>query len=411
MAGALGARFPALRHRNFRRYVFGQGVSLIGFWMQSVAQGWLVFRLSGSAQVLGLVVAAAFAPIVVVAPLAGVLSERVRRQPAIVATQGASMLLALGLGLLVARGAATVPVVAAFAVALGIVGAIDLPLRQAFLVEMVGIDDLPSAVAMNASIFNAARVVGPAMAGHLVATIGEAPCFILNAASYLAVLWALVGMRLPRAAAPALTTPAGKGFVSGLRYVRRDYRLGALLIGLGVVSAMSLQFSVLMPVVAKRVFGTGARGYGMLLTAFGIGAVTSALWLASQRYSHLEHRRNLLFGLVGFGSGLLGVALSPRFEMALACQVVAGFCMIRYTATTNTLIQLLVDEGYRGRVMGLHTVMFMGTSPIGSLLIGTLAERLGAPVALAVAGATPVLAAFWLSIQVPRAALPEPAAA
>ena len=167
----------------------------------------------------------------------------------------------------------------------------------------------------------------------------------------------------------------------------------------------------LMPVVAKRVFGAGAQGYGLLLTAFGVGAVTSALWLASQQYTHLEHRRNILVGLLGFGGGLLGVAVSGRLEIALACQVIAGFCMIRYTATTNTLIQLLVDDGFRGRVMGLHTVMFMGTSPIGSLVIGTVAERFGAPMGLAVAGATPVVIAAWLALRVPQVALREPLAA
>ena len=410
-AGGVGARFPALRHRNFRRYVFGQGVSLIGFWMQAVAQSWLVYRISGSAQVLGMVAAAAYAPIVVVSPLTGVLSERARRWTAIIVTQTVMMLLALGLGVVAARGAATVPIVTVFAVCLGITGAVDLPLRQAFLVEMVGIDDLPSAVAMNASIFNAARVVGPAVAGMMVGAVGEAPCFFLNAASYLAVLWALVGMRIPRRTPAIGAGVTGQGVASGLRYVRQDRRLEALLLALGVVSALSLQFNVLMPVVAKRVFGAGAQGYGLLLTAFGVGAVTSALWLASQQYTHLEHRRNILVGLLGFGGGLLGVAVSGRLEIALACQVIAGFCMIRYTATTNTLIQLLVDDGFRGRVMGLHTVMFMGTSPIGSLVIGTVAERFGAPLGLAVAGATPVVIAAWLALRVPQVALREPLAA
>ncbi len=401
-AGALAARFPALQHVYFRRYIAGQGISLIGFWMQAVAQSWLVYRLSASAFALGVVASAAYLPVLCLAPAAGVVADRVDRHRLVVLTQTLAMLLALGLGTLVALGISTVPIVAVFALGLGVVGAFDLPTRQAFLVQMVGAQDLPSAIAMNASVFNAARVIGPALAGMLVASIGEAPCFFLNAASYLAVIGALLTMRFPRAAGRGAAAPRRGELRSGVRYVRAHPPLGALLLALGVVSGLALQFGVLLPVVAERRFGAGASGYGMLLTAVGVGAVCSALELASRRPDAATHRRHLLGGLVAFGLGLLGLAASPRLAAALACNVVAGFGLIRFTATTNTLLQLLVDDGYRGRVMGLHTVMFMGTSPAGSLLLGALAQRFGAVPALIVSAAAPLGAAAWL---IPRLSL------
>ncbi len=389
-------RFPALGHPDFRRYVLGQSVSLVGFWMQVVAQGWLVYRLSGSELALGAVSFAGYAPVLVFAPLAGALADRVDKWRLIVCTQALALVLAIALGVLVARELVTVPLVAALACALGTVGAFDLPTRQAFLVEMVGPEDLPGAIAMNASIFNTARVVGPAIAGVLVATVGEAACFFLNAASYLAVLWALAGMRLA-GRRHGVARPAGRDVRSGLRYVRTQPAQAALLLALGLVSALGLQANVLMPSLAQRTFGRGPTGYGLLLTAYGVGAVVSALRLASRRWTVAEHRRTLGQGLLLFGAGLLGVAASPSYPVAVAAQVVAGLGMLRFTATTNTLIQLLVDDAFRGRVMGLHTVMFMGMAPVGSLVLGAIAQPLGPQTALLVAAAAPLLAWVFLA--------------
>jgi MFS family permease len=396
LGGGLAARFPALRHSDFRRYALGQSVSLVGFWMQTVAQAWLVYRLSGSELALGTVAFVGYLPVLGLAPVAGVVADRVDKWRLIMATQSAAMVLALVLGLLAALGLITVPLVALLACGLGVVGAFDLPTRQAFLVEMVGADDLPGAIALNASIFNTARVVGPAIAGTLVATLGEAPCFFLNGASYLAVLWALAGMRLDARRPPAMRHDPG-ALRAGLRYVRQQPVQAALLVALGLVSALGLQANVLMPSLAQRTFARGATGYGLLLTAYGIGAVGSALRLASRTYSRDEHRRTLLVGLAIFGCGLLGVAASPRFAVALVCQTLAGLGMIRFTATTNTLIQLLVADDYRGRVMGLHTVMFMGMAPLGSLLLGAIAQPLGARVALVVAAIAPLTALAFLA--------------
>lgn len=395
LGGGIAARFPALRHPDFRRYALGQTVSLSGFWMQSVAQAWLVYRISGSELALGTVAFVAYLPVLCLAPVAGVVADRVDKWRLIMGTQSTAMVLALLMGLLVASGRATVPLVAVFACALGTVGAFDLPTRQSFLVDMVGPADLPGAIALNASIFNTARVVGPALAGVLVATVGEAPCFFLNSASYLAVLWALAGMRLDERRRP-LARQANRALRAGLRYVRQQPAQAALLLALGLVSALGLQANVLMPSLAQHTFERGPTGYGLLLTGYGVGAVVSALWLASRSYTLEEHRRTLLGGLAIFGLGLLGVAASPSFLAAVACQTLAGLGMIRFTATTNTLLQLLVADDYRGRVMGLHTVMFMGMAPVGSLILGAIAEPLGVRAALVVSAAAPLTALAFL---------------
>jgi MFS family permease len=399
-------RFPVLRHRNFRLYVVGQGLSLVGFWMQSVAQSWLVYRLSGSAFALGVVAFASYAPVLLLAPIAGVAADRVRRHRLVVLTQVLLMLIALLLGLLVTTGNATVAIIVASAAATGTVSAFDIPARQSFLVEMVGPEDLPGAIALNASIFNAARMIGPAVAGLLVAEVGEGPCFLLNAASYLAVLVALLRMRLERPGAAPTSAPT-TGFIDGLRYVQSQRVLRTLLLLLGVVGSFGLPWGVLLPVFAGKVFAVGPRGYGLLLAAAGIGAVLSGLRLASRRYSRPEQRRNLLVGLVSLGAGVVGLALSARFAVAVASQALAGFGMVRYAATTNTLLQLLVEDRYRGRVMGLYTVMFLGTAPFGSLVLGAVAERFGAPAAAVASGTISLAAAAWLAVRLRNVARRE----
>ena len=403
-------RFPVLRHRNFRLYVVGQGLSLVGFWMQSVAQGWLVYRLSGSAFALGVVAFAAYAPVLAVAPVAGVVADRVRRYGLVIVTQVLLLLIAAALGVAVATGNATVPIIVVAAAANGIVSAFDIPARQSFLVEMVGPEDLPGAIALNASIFNAARMVGPAVAGLLVAEVGEAPCFLLNALSYVAVLVALARMRLdPPGAAP--TTAPTTGVFDGVRYVRSQPVLRTLLLLLGVVGSLGFPWVVLLPVFAGQVFDVGPRGYGLLLAAAGIGAVASGLRLASRRYSRREHRRNLLIGLTSLGCGVVWLSLSGSVVMAMAAQALAGFGMIRYAATTNTLLQLVVDDRYRGRVMGLYTVMFLGTAPLGSLLLGAVAERFGAPLAAFLSGSVSLAADAWLALRLRDVARRERAVA
>ena len=393
--GEAGRRFPALHHSNFRRYVVGQGVSLVGFWMQSVAQGWLVYSVSGSEFWLGAVAFVGYLPVLCLSPVAGAIVDRVDKYRLILSTQAAAMVLAFALAALAWAGLATVPTVAVLAALLGTVGAFDLPARQAFLVDLVGAEDLPSAIALNATIFNTARVIGPAVAGLLVGSAGETSCFLVNGVSYLAALWALWGMELPP---PASRRAAGgdRSLRSGLAYVRGQRATRSLLVALGLVSAFSLQANILMPALAKRTFAADATGYGLLLTAYGAGAVSSALLLARRGRSGRERRRVLLAGLVVFGCGLLGLAASADYATALLCQLVAGFGMVRFTATTNASVQLQVEDAYRGRVMGLHTVMFAGMAPLGSLVLGALATPYGPRPALVLSGLVPLLVAWWL---------------
>ena len=399
----IAGRFPALRHPNFRRYAIGQVISLAGFWMQSVAQGWLVFRLSSQSEfALGLVAFIGYLPVFLFSPLAGVIADRIDKRRLILVTQSLAMLLAFVQGVIVVSQVATVPIVAGMAFLVGLVGAFDLPIRQSFIMELVGVDDLPAAIAFNASVFNTARVVGPAVAGVIVATAGEGPCFFLNGVSYLAALWAIGGMTARGIARARSAGGRASGIRSGLAYVRRRPVVAALLLALGVVSTLALQANVLMPSLAEKVFGRSAQGYGALLTAYGLGAVVTALRLASRQYSTAQYRRNLLLGLLGMALGLGVVAGSTRYEMALAGQLLAGFGMLRYTATTNALVQLLVEDDHRGRVMGLHTVMFAGAAPFGALLLGSIGERAGPQAALVVSGAGAVLVAMWLARRLPR---------
>ena len=298
----LFAGFPALRHRNFRLFVVGQGISLVGYWMQSVAQGWLVYRLEGRPLDLAKVAFAGYLPILCLAPFAGVVADRLPRRPVLLVTQSLLGLLALVLGVLVWSGAVTVPLVVLFAGGVGLVSALDVPTRQSFLVEMASPEDLPNAIALNSSIFNGARLVGPALAGALVAALGEAPCFLLNAASYVAVLVALARMRLPPSQRPRPAQALGAGFLSGLRYVWGAPALRNLLLLLGVVSGLGVQYNLLMPVFARTVLGTNAFGFGLLHTAGGVGAIAAALQLAARRYSRAQHRRHLLLGLATFAA-------------------------------------------------------------------------------------------------------------
>ncbi len=405
------AGFPALRHRNFRLFVVGQGISLVGYWMQSVAQGWLVYRLEGRPLDLGKVAVAGYLPILCLAPFAGVVADRLPRRRVLLVTQSLLGLLALALGVLVWTGAVTVPLVVLFAGGVGLVSALDVPTRQSFLVEMTSAEDLPNAIALNSSIFNGARLVGPALAGTLVAALGEAPCFFLNAASYVAVLVALALMRLPPSERPRAAQALGAGFLSGLRYVWGAPVLRNLLLLLGVVSGLGVQYNLLLPVFARTVLGTNAFGYGLLHTAGGVGAIAAALQLAAHRYSRAQHRRHLLLGLASFALAVLGLGASRRLGPALACQTLAGYGMVRYLATTNTLLQLVVEDRYRGRVMGLHTVMFLGTQPLGGLVLGALAQRFGAPGAALVSGGVSLATAGWLALRLRRVALRERAAA
>jgi MFS family permease len=426
----LAARFPALLSRNFRLYWMGQGVSLIGTWMQSVAVGWLVWRLSHSPFLLGLVGVAGTLPILAFTLYAGVVADRFVRRRVILVTQGLAMIQAFTLAALVTFGTPRVEVVLALVAVSGLINAFDLPARQSFISETVDRSVLPNAIALHSTIFNAARLLGPALAGVVLATLGEAPCFWINALSFVAVLGGLLRMNLPERRPETARSSAVAHMIAGVRYAWGDSRLRNLLVLLGTAGSIGFQYTVLLPVYAGRLLhpwrsaaplegGAGAGGYGLLMSALGVGSLLAALAM-TRRQDRWRLRRNVFTGLALFGLALVAFSQNRVFELAVAINTLAGFGMILYAASTNTLIQLTVEEGFRGRVMSLYTLMFIGTAPAGSFVLGAVAERFGAPAATMISGLTCVAGATWVFFRLrtlarreapgpPPAAAPGPA--
>jgi MFS family permease len=399
--GGLPATLRALKHRNFQLFFSGQLISLIGTWMQSVAQAWLVYRMTGSSLLLGSVGFASQFPVFVVAPLGGIAADRMNRRRVVISTQIASMVLAGILAGLTLSGRVQVWHIFVLAVLLGVVNAFDIPGRQAFLVDMVGKEDLMNAIALNSSMFNGARIIGPAIAGILVAKIGEGWCFFANAVSYIAVIIGLVMMRVH---ARALSTAAGSPLahiLQGFRWVRDTGPIRALLLLLGLVSLVAMPYTVLMPVFADKVLRGGARGLGILMGATGVGALLGALTLAS-RTGVRGLGRWVAYSCGGFGVSLILFALSRNFWLSVALLLPVGFCMMLQMSSSNTLIQAMVPDELRGRVMALYSMMFMGMAPFGALLGGAIADRLGAPVTVAVGAVASLGGALWFGMQLPK---------
>ena len=375
---SLSATIRALRHRNFQLFFGGQLISLIGTWMQSVAQAWLVYRLTGSSLKLGAVGFAGQIPVFLVAPIGGIVADRLNRQRVVIATQIASMILALALAILTAAHIVTVPQIFVLAALLGVVNAFDIPARQAFLVEMVGKEDLMNAIALNSSMFNGARIVGPAIAGILVARLGEAWCFFANAISYVAVIIGLFMMKLRPRAQPLMSESPIAHLIEGFRFVRQTQPIRALLLLLGLVSLVAMPYTVLMPIFADRILHGGARGLGILMGATGVGALLGALTLAT-RTGVRGLGRWVGLSCAGFAFSLALFSLSRNFWLSAVLLLPVGFCMMLQMSSSNTLIQAMVPDRLRGRVMAVYSMMFMGMAPFGALLGGALADRVGAP--------------------------------
>ncbi len=392
--GALMSRFQSLRHRNFRLYWNGQLISLIGTWMQSVAQGWLMHRLTSSAFMLGLLGFCQFLPVMLLSLWAGVVADAVDKRKLLYATQGAALVQAALLALATSLGIVQAWMVLVFAMIYGVVNAYDLPARQSFLIELVGREDLSNAIALNSAAFNMARVVGPAIAGILLARIGEAGCFWVNAVSYVAVLVSLGRMNLPPHA-HARSALAGSTLGEGVRYAWGVRPIRNLLVLLALTAGIGFQYLILLPVYARDILRSGAETYGLLVAAFGIGALFAAVRL-TQKLDRWGLRRNLLVGLLASGVGLLTFAWSRWLPLSMVAGLFAGFGLIVYVASTNTLLQLTTEDRYRGRVMSLYTLMFIGTAPIGSLLAGTIAQKFGAPAATTLSGVVMMLGAAWV---------------
>lgn len=400
-ARRLAHTLRALRHRNFRLFTTGQSISLVGTWMQQVAVGWLVYRLTGSPLMLGLVSFASLAPGFVIAPFAGVLADRHNKHRIVIITQVVMMCQALLLGTLILTDAVTVAWILVLMTVLGIATGVDIPARQSFLIDMVDDRaDLPNAIALNSSIFNAARLVGPAIAGFAIAAVGEGWVIILNGISYVAVLYGLLSMELqPRQSQP----PGGavlRRLADGFRYAFGFPPIRALLLLVASVSLLGVPYTVLLPVIATDVLGGGPRTLGMLMAATGFGALSGALYLAG-RSTVVGLGRVIVAAALVFGTALVLFAFSRSIYMALPLLAVAGFGMMAQMASSNTVLQTMVDDDKRGRVMSFYSMAFMGTAPFGSLILGGLADRIGADWAIAIGGTACIVAAIVFGRKLP----------
>jgi MFS family permease len=389
--GRAAAAFRALRHRNFRLFFSGQIISLVGTWMQTVAQAWLIYRLTGSSVLLGVLGFVGQIPIFLLSPPAGLAADRWPRRRVVIATQSISMLLAFILAALTLTGHITVWEIIVLATFLGIVNAFDVPARQSFLIEMVGRDDLLNAIALNSSMFNGARVAGPAIAGVVVALVGEGWCFLLNGVSYLAVIAGLFMMHIQKSSPVHDGAAPLEKLREGFRFARRTKPIRALLVLSSIVSFMGLPFSVLMPIFAVKILHGGASAYGWLMGAVGIGAMFGALAVAVR-----QQLRGLgtvvAYSATGLGLSLVLFSASPWFWLSFVILIVSGFTMMMEFTATNTLIQAMVPDQLRGRVMSMYAMMFLGMTPIGSLIAGEVADHIGAPVTVAIGGLASCLA-------------------
>jgi MFS family permease len=392
-APRLAESLRALRHRNFQLFFSGQFISLIGTWMQGVAQSWLVYRLTGSSFLLGAVGFAGQIQVFLLSSIGGTVADKYDRRRVVIATQSAAMILAFALATLTLTGYVRIWHIFVLAALLGAVNAFDIPARQSLIVEMVGKADLINAIALNSSMFNGARIVGPAVAGILVASIGEGWCFFANAVSYIAVIAGLLLMDTrtpPRQSSEA--SPLAR-ILEGFRFVRSATPIRDLLLLLGLVSLVGVPYAVLMPIFADQVLHGGARGLGVLMGAAGAGALLGALSLA-MRSGIRGLGRWVGYSSAGFGISLILFSMSRSFWLSVFLLLPAGFSLMVQTAASNTLIQSMSPDELRGRVIAAYSMMFMGMAPFGSLLAGILAERLGAPLTVAtgalgcIAGAT-----------------------
>jgi MFS family permease len=390
----------ALRHRNFQLFFGGQLISLIGTWMQSVAQAWLVYRLTKSPLLLGSAGFASQIPVFLFAPFGGITADRTNRQRLVIATQVASMTLAGILAWLTLSGRIQVWHIFALAALLGVVNAFDIPGRQSFLVDMVGKEDLMNAIALNSSMFNGARVIGPAIAGILVAKIGEGWCFAANAISYIAVIVGLLLMNARSVARISQRSPV-EDIVEGFRWVNRTKIIRALLLLLGLVSLVAMPYTVLMPVFADKVLHGGARGLGILMGATGVGALFGALTLAAKT-GVKGLGRWVAFSCAGLGISLCCFSFSTSFWLSVALLLPAGYSMMLQMACSNTLVQTMVPDELRGRVMSVYSMMFMGMAPFGAFFGGALAHRVGAPITVAVGGVACLCGAIWFGRALPE---------
>jgi MFS family permease len=395
----LSESLRALRHRNYQLFFAGQLISLIGTWMDQVAEAWLVYRLTGSALLLGTVAFASQIPVFLLAPIGGALADRIDRRKILIATQSAMMFLTFILAWVTLSHRVKIWQVITLAALTGLVNAVDLPARQAFVVDMVSRADLVNAIALNSSMFNGARVVGPALAGIVVAAIGEGWCFFANGVSFIAVIAGLALMKIDRPRMAIEGSPL-ENILEGFRFVAQNAPVRSLMFLLGLVSFTAMPYAVLMPLFADKILHGGAQALGLLMGCSGVGALGGAITLAM---------RKTVYGLgkwvaascAGFGLSLLFFSLSRSLWLSALLLVPAGFCAMIQMASSNTLIQSMVPDRLRGRVMSVYAMTFMGMAPMGALLAGSLAHHLGASMTVAIGGVAAVIGAVVFGLNLP----------
>jgi MFS family permease len=392
----------ALDHRNYRLFFSGQSISLIGTWMTRIATSWLVYRLTNSALLLGVVGFAGQLPSFLLAPVAGVLVDRWNRHRLLLATQALAMAQSLALAVLTLTGVVKIWHVIALSAFQGVINAFDMPARQAFVVEMVERrEDISNAVALNSSMVNAARLLGPSLAGVIIAAVGEGWCFMLDGVSYLAVIASLLLMTLPRAVAEQMEEEnLFRQFREGWNYVVRFTPIRNMLLLLALVSLVGMPYTVLMPVFADEILGGGPYTLGWLMAASGVGALMGALFLAARR-TVLGLGKFIPLMAGAFGAGLIAFSFSRTLWLSLLLMVVTGLGFLAQMAVSNTLLQTIVEEDKRGRVMSFYAAAVMGTTPFGSLLAGAAAASIGAPHTLLFSGICCIVGALWFARTLP----------
>ena len=391
----------ALRHRNYRLFFGGQSVSLIGTWITRVATSWLVYRLTGSALLLGVVGFCGQIPTLVLSPFAGVLVDRHNRHRILVVTQALSMLQSLALALLALPKIITVHEILALQVVQGIINAFDTPARQSFIVDMIeDRADLPNAIALNSTMVNGSRIIGPSIGGIVIAAVGEGWCFMIDAVSYLAVIASLLVMTVSRETRRHAGGRVIEELRAGFSYVSHSAPMRSALLLLALVATMGMPYTVLMPAIAANQLHGGAHTLGFLMTASGIGALAGALYLAS-RNSVLGLGRAMVYSTMAFGAGLVAFSQSRVLWLSLLLLPVVGGGMMVETASTNTILQTIVEERMRGRVMSFYTMAFLGTAPLGSLIAGVAADRIGAAMTILLGGFACIAAGLWFAGRLP----------
>lgn len=396
------ALWRSLRHRDYKLYLCAQLVSVCGTWMQQVAQSWLIYRLTGSATLLGVVGFASQIPIFALGPIGGVLTDRYSPHRIVVRTQTAALLQALLLASLTLSGWVQPIHIIVLGMVLGVVNALDMPARQSLVNQLVSIDDLPNAIALNSSMINAARIVGPAIAGVVVAQVGEGVCFLINAISYLVVIGALLAMRLSRQiSGSAHQVSLTRSLIEGVNYALAISPIRQLLLLMGLVGFMGMPYITLMPVFAGQIHKGGADALGLMMGAVGIGALLGSLFLA-RRSKILGLGRIIVTAALTFGTGLILFSFSSIFSLSLAILAVVGCAWMVLVAGCNTALQSLSDDKMRGRIMSLFSMMLVGMAPFGSLIAGWSADHIGAPRVIVIGGFFCALAGLIFARQLPK---------